>query len=532
MQLIDGRNLEDLVKDSWVPRFEPPFPPTAPTTPLSRKHDAESPTPIPLPTVGTAPPATLPHAPKLDREHFRRAAELGVQAAEALEHAHNLGIIHRDIKPANLLVDGSGHLWVTDFGLARTPSASDLTRTGDVVGTLRYMSPEQALAKHGLVDHRTDVYGLGATLYELLTLRPAIDGGDRQNILQNIANQDPRPLRQINRAIPRDLETVILKALAKDPCYRYTTAREFADDLRRWLEDRPVLARRLPAGLRLARWARRHQTALRSAAAVALVAVVALGAAVRDATTRREAVASAAARGGSTRRPGKLAGSPRRGPGAEGLLVGGIGGDDLRQLMRQRQRTLELVARLEEVRLERAAVLDERLDFIQVDRAYARAFQEYGLDVEAGLGTLGPEGVVNRFPQRVRQLVAAALDDWVEVRRSVHGQADSLSKGLLAAARVADSDGGRAELRDALSRGDYPAVVKKASAIRGWEVPTATAVLVAGILRHSGHDDEAATLLLEAQSRCPDDFWINLELSASLRDLRSPRYDEALRLAQ
>src|SRR5262249_60087520 len=116
--------------------------------------------------------------PARDAAYFRRVAEWGIQAAEALDYAHQLGIVHRDVKPANLLVDPAGRLWVTDFGLAQVQSDTKLTLTGDLVGTLRYMSPEQALAKRVIVDHRTDVYSLGATLYELLTGRPAVGGAD------------------------------------------------------------------------------------------------------------------------------------------------------------------------------------------------------------------------------------------------------------------------------------------------------------------------------------------------------------------
>jgi serine/threonine protein kinase len=152
--------------------------------------------------------------------------------------------VHRDIKPANLMVDGHGKLWVTDFGLARTVADSGLTMTGDLLGTLRYMSPEQALARHGVVDHRTDVYSLGVTLYELLTLRPAVDGKDRQEILKHIAFEEPSTPRSLNRAIPHELETIVLKAMAKEPSERYTTAKDLADDLRRFLEDKPVLRRR------------------------------------------------------------------------------------------------------------------------------------------------------------------------------------------------------------------------------------------------------------------------------------------------
>src|SRR5262249_62394178 len=114
----------------------------------------------------------------------RTVGRRGVQAADALAHARQLGVVHRDVKPGNLMLDGRGHLWVTDFGLARLPNDPGLTLTGDLVGTLRYMSPEQALAKRVVVDHRTDVYSLGATLYELLTLRPVFDGSDRQELLR------------------------------------------------------------------------------------------------------------------------------------------------------------------------------------------------------------------------------------------------------------------------------------------------------------------------------------------------------------
>ena len=136
------------------------------------------------------------------REYFRTAAALGIQAAEALDHAHKVGIVHRDIKPANLMLDVQGNLWITDFGLARLQDDAGLTITGDMLGTLRYMSPEQALAKRGYLDHRTDIYSLGATLYELVTLRPAIEGQDRQEVLRKIAQDEPTPPRRLNPAIP------------------------------------------------------------------------------------------------------------------------------------------------------------------------------------------------------------------------------------------------------------------------------------------------------------------------------------------
>jgi serine/threonine protein kinase len=206
---------------------------------------------------------------------FRRVAQLGLKAAEALDHAHQLGIVHRDIKPANLLLDVAGNLWITDFGLALFRSGVGLTLTGEVVGTLRYMSPEQALARRDVVDHRTDIYSLGATLYELLTLQPVFDAEDRQEMMHQIAGDEPRGLRHHDPRIPLELETIVLKALAKNPAERYATAQDLADDLQRYLQDRPVLARR-PTLLELARkWARRHRSLVISAGAMLGLSLVA-----------------------------------------------------------------------------------------------------------------------------------------------------------------------------------------------------------------------------------------------------------------
>ncbi len=185
-----------------------------------------------------------------------------------------MGIVHRDVKPGNLMVDAAGRLWVTDFGLAHMQSDTRLTMTGDLVGTLRYMSPEQALAKCVVVDHRTDVYSLGATLYELLTLQPAFQGKDRQELLRQIAFEEPPCPRRLNKGIPAELETIVLKALEKNPQDRYATAQELADDLRRWLEDRPIQARRPSWRQVAAKWARRHKPVVGAVAAVLLVVAV------------------------------------------------------------------------------------------------------------------------------------------------------------------------------------------------------------------------------------------------------------------
>ena len=207
-------------------------------------------------------------------QFFRSVARLGVQAAEALEHAHECGVVHRDVKPGNLMVDGHGQLWVTDFGLAQCQADAGLTQTGDLLGTLRYMSPEQAGGQRVLLDHRTDIYSLGATLYELLTLRPPFDGSDRQTLLNQILNEDPRPPHVLDRSVPADLETIVLKALAKAPAERYATAHDLADDLARFLEHQPIRARRASLSQRARKWSRRHPSFL-TAAAIMLVLLAA-----------------------------------------------------------------------------------------------------------------------------------------------------------------------------------------------------------------------------------------------------------------
>jgi len=217
---------------------------------------------------------------------FRTVANLGLQAAEALEHAHQLGVVHRDIKPATMLLDVRGNLWITDFGLAHCQSQAGITMSGDLVGTLRYMSPEQALGKRFAIDHRTDIYSLGVTLYELLTLELAFAGHDREEVLRQIALEEPRPPRQRNKAIPRELETIVLKAVDKSPEARYATAQELADDLRRFLEDKPIRAKRPTLAQRVAKWSRRHRSVVW--AAVLLLVVALIGSSVATLLIARE----------------------------------------------------------------------------------------------------------------------------------------------------------------------------------------------------------------------------------------------------
>jgi serine/threonine protein kinase/WD40 repeat protein len=186
--------------------------------------------------------------------YYRSVARVGLQVAEALGYAHAQKVLHRDIKPSNLLLDLQGTVWVTDFGLAKE-EGDDLTQTGDLVGTLRYMAPERF---DGQCDARSDIYSLGLTLYELLTLQPAFDESDRGRLVKEISGNEPPGVGKIARHVPRDLETIVLKAIAKEPARRYQAAELLAEDLRRYLSDRPILARRTSTREHLWRWCRRN----------------------------------------------------------------------------------------------------------------------------------------------------------------------------------------------------------------------------------------------------------------------------------
>lgn len=220
------------------------------------------------------------------RKYFDWVATIGRKSALALHYAHEVGIVHRDIKPANLLIDPRGEIWITDFGLAQIAGDTGLTVSGEIVGTLRYASPELVRALPGIVDHRTDIFSLAATLYELVTLSPIFDGRDRNELLRQIGQADPIPPRNLNPSVPEELETILLKALSKSPSDRYSTAEDFAEDLKRFLDDKPIFARR-PTQVELARkWLRRHPSVL--IAGVVLLALTTIGSLIASAMIHRE----------------------------------------------------------------------------------------------------------------------------------------------------------------------------------------------------------------------------------------------------
>ncbi|MCA9142922.1 MAG: protein kinase [Planctomycetaceae bacterium] len=201
-------------------------------------------------------------------EHYRSVARLGAQVAEALSYAHANGILHRDIKPANLLLDDQNNVWITDFGLARIEGLEELTMAEDVIGTLQYVPPERF---HGRTDARGDVYSLGLTLYELLTLHSAFASSSRAELVRHILHESPPSPRSVARDIPRDLETIVLKAIEREPARRYQTAAAMAEDLQRFCADRPILARRLSATEQAWRWCRRNPLLATSTALAVLL---------------------------------------------------------------------------------------------------------------------------------------------------------------------------------------------------------------------------------------------------------------------
>jgi len=299
MQLIEGQSLADMIDHLRRQAGRPSADQPSVRRGLPHSH-VLAPTTV-VPAVPPLPPAAKnparETAPEMSlalstqrstnqAEFFRTIARFMVQAAEAVEHAHQFGIVHRDIKPGNLMIDAHDRLWVTDFGLAQFHSDANLTRTGDILGTLRYMSPEQAMGQRVLLDHRTDVYSLGATLYELVTLEPIFPGQDRHELLHQITHDEPLAPRLLEPKLPVELETIILKAVSKHPAERYSSAQALAADLQRYLEDKPILAKRPSLVERTRKWSRRHPAFV--VAAVLLLIFGVVGFAVSTAMIARE----------------------------------------------------------------------------------------------------------------------------------------------------------------------------------------------------------------------------------------------------
>ncbi len=274
MQLIEGRPLSEIIADMRGGRTEGA---SAETESLHSNGSTARERGKRRTKVDKADNSSTPWSSddsRRRRPFFNSMAKLGLQAARGLDHAHSIGILHRDVKPSNMLVDSDGHLWVSDFGLARFADDSNLTTTGDILGTLAYMSPEATRGQPAAVDQRTDIYSLGASLYQMLTFRHVFPETNKAALVGKIANDEPRSLRSHNPSIPVDLETIILKALAKEPTERYTTAGEMADDLQRFIEEKPIKARCPSLMDRAVKWSRRHKTLVAATAIILLLTTI------------------------------------------------------------------------------------------------------------------------------------------------------------------------------------------------------------------------------------------------------------------
>jgi tetratricopeptide (TPR) repeat protein len=266
MELIDGPSLDHVIRD-LVNRESP----GSPATPVAHAMTGPYVSATPLTPNDSATSSSL----NSGSTYFDAVARMIADVADALDHAHKNGVLHRDIKPANLLLAPDGRLSVNDFGLARLLEEPGMTVTGEFVGTPAYMSPEQVTAGRIPVDHRTDIYSLGATLYELLTLRPPFTAEGRDRLLAMVIQKEPASPRSVNPKTPHDLETICLKCLEKDPDRRFQSAKELADDLRRYVNRFAILAKRAGPLTKAKKWVKRNP----AVAGLLFVVFLALGAA-------------------------------------------------------------------------------------------------------------------------------------------------------------------------------------------------------------------------------------------------------------
>jgi serine/threonine protein kinase/Flp pilus assembly protein TadD len=415
-------------------------------------------------------------------EFFQTAARIGMRLAEALDYAHRQGVIHRDIKPANILLDAQGEVWITDFGLARLKNENGLTVSGDLLGTLRYMSPEQTTLNRTPIDHRTDIYSLGATLYELVALRPVFSSQERAVLLRQITSEEPSPLRRLDRAVPVELEIILTKALAKEPRARYETAQELADDLRRFLDHKPIRARQPSLWERTRKWAQRHRSAVWSALIAFMVSLTALGGSIgwvlRDRAIQQDRAAA------------------------------------------EEQADHALAESLESIRLSNAEAEDRFVIILGRFPDYLRALSNHGWTPE----TVTPEDAADRLqrrPRAVRDTIVGALDHAVLLARAK--PAPEAANWLQAILDRADSDPWRQALRAARQRGDSAAVIRLAAEVDVTTQPRVTLFVLELGLFQRGAYDAALDLLRRSQQAFPDDFWINYDLGRILsgKPLRS-----------
>jgi serine/threonine-protein kinase len=441
----------------------------------------------------------------------RDAAALVAALADAVRAAHAGGIVHRDLKPSNVLLTSDGLPKVSDFGLARRiGGGAGLTRTGEAMGTPSYMAPEQARGDKSAAGPAVDVYGLGAILYECLTGRPPFRAETATATLQQVLADDPAPPARLNPRVPRDLETVCLKCLEKDPRRRYPTAAALADDLRRFQAGEPIAARPAGAARRLGKWVRRRPTAAALLAAGVLFAAALLGGSLGLVAerTRQRAAVEADLKEGAALRDGARWEDARLALDRAEARLGWAGPDDLRGRVGQARRDLELVVRLDAIRLKRVTGGELAFYKARADGEYAAAFRE------AGLGT--PDDPAARLAENVtgsavRGALAAAVYDWAVCAADAPRR-----RRLLEVARQTDgapADWHRRALDPAVWD-DERALTELTRGAPAGGVPAALLLALGERLRGVGGDP--VPCLKRVQQEHPADFWPNLILGNAM----------------
>jgi serine/threonine-protein kinase len=455
----------------------------------------------------------------------REAAALLATLAEALQVAHQSGIVHRDLKPANIMLTQEGVPKITDFGLARRVEGGvGLTQSGSPVGTPSYMAPEQARGQTRTIGPAVDVYALGAILYELLTGRPPFRGETPTETLLQVIHQEPVPPARLNGKVSRDLETICLKCLEKEPQRRYASAAALADDLTRFGDGRPIQARPIRWAERSWRWCRRNPTAAGLLLAVAAFFLVTAGGALvlgRQQAERRgrarEAIEAALAQIPGLRQQGRWT-EARAVLAQASSRLDEAGSHDLTRLLVQAEDSIRLVDALEQIRITPAIDLN-RFDFIAMSAEYANAFEQTGLDIWHDEQTVA----ARIRDSSVRTSLVMALDHWAYVADNLSDQ--RLMERLLLLASLADPDpewGDR--FRDPTFWRDPSRQIRLATEAQQKFVPGTRekgppTTLVAMLAKKLGTQNEQTEPMLRAAQRShPHDFWINYALGEALRE--------------